>query len=180
VTTPDRDRLAALLHERFVGCVWSDAEQAYVDDVGSHRVDAELLLDAGVRLPAEPGAPTLTEPILTKAIGTVARVVGGELLAGGVKHWVGLSSAILAELPVASQPLPASVPVCPECHAKLDCNACGYNPDTEARFVSPASRPEAVPAHASWCPRRTAVNAPCGCEALPVAGQDEPDGEDPR
>jgi hypothetical protein len=40
----------------------------------------------------------LREPELTRAIGEVARVVGGELLAGGPKHWAGLSSAIIAAL----------------------------------------------------------------------------------
>ena len=40
----------------------------------------------------------LTEPMLTKALGEVAKVTGGALLAGGVKHRIGLSFAILEQL----------------------------------------------------------------------------------
>lgn len=48
--------------------------------------------------------PALDEPTLTRILGELAPVIGGDLLTGGVPHRVGLASAILNALRGSEQP----------------------------------------------------------------------------
>ena len=99
----ERDALAAKVMEQ------NDIIGRLSSEPASRETSSAYLLgyEAGRSEPASTG---LDEPTLTRVLGEIALVVGGDLLTGGVKHRVALAAAILARLSESASSAPQDDP----------------------------------------------------------------------